>query len=124
MADETLGNILSDDQQRKALTDILKSLRFDSMAEGKYALKWLLHHNELDGHVAFNTLMQQLNRDKTSYGWDWGWKNLDWDILSNKYGVAALCDERKKQTHFMLRLPPVVKLDKARVIFDEGCLFR
>lgn len=115
--------LLTEDQQRKAMTDILKKLRFESMDEAKCVLKWLLHYDEMDGRLPFNTLMQQIYQDKLPYGWDWGWKNLNWDILSNKYGAAALRNERKKQTYFTLRLPPVVKLEHRKTIFDEGSIF-
>ena len=107
-----MNEILNDDQKKKIMTDIIKSLRFESMVDAKDRLYWLIHHSEIENQVSFNTLMHLVKHERLSYGNDWGWKNLRWDILSNKYGAAVIYNQKTKRTEFVLHLPPVKKIEE------------
>lgn len=95
--------------QRK-MTEILKKIKFDDMSTAKYALYWIRRHCNADGFVTFNTLMSTIGHEGIKHGEDFGWRDLDFELLSNKYGAAAIRDYKNKKTNFVLRLPPVQKL--------------
>lgn len=107
---------MTDDTKKIILRDMLRKQTYTSMKEAKGVLHRMLtlERNSVTWCLTINQFLQLLPepKDPISYGDEWGWSNLYWDILSNKYGAAALRDERAKKTTFTLRLPPVEKLTK------------
>lgn len=115
-----------DDVEKKAqrkMTEILKDIRFESMEEGKFYLHHALRLN-VTTPILFNVLMHTLGLAEVPYGDIYGWRDLEYELFSNKYGIAAVRDYKNKKTEFVLRLPPPEKLlhDCVAVYFDKRYL--
>lgn len=95
--------------EKEAIRKLLSSIRYEDMAHAKNILVSLLNIGTLRIPTV-NDFLKLLHREPLSYGDNWGWPELYWDILSNKFGAKAIRDTRKNITHFVLQLPPVQKL--------------
>ena len=97
--------------EKKEITRYLKDIRLASMGAGKCMLRNLIYlRSESHRIPTMNDLLTELDFEPLSYGDDWGWPHLQWDLLSNKYGVVAIRDIKRKITEFHLRMPPVERI--------------
>lgn len=95
--------------ERAAITNMLRGNRVKSMDDGKELLVELIAISTLRTPTV-NDYLKAINAQTLTYGDNWGWPNLHWDILSAKYGVKAYYDIKNKKSYFSLQLPPVEKL--------------
>lgn len=104
---------MTDKEQKKVLTDILKHLRFQDMDTAKHVIHKCMTYNcsQVSDFVPFNYLMCCIGLKAVEYGSHWGWRNLGWDILSNKYGAAASYNPKTKKTIIKIFMPPLVKIE-------------
>lgn len=86
-----------------------KSFSVDSMYRGKQIL-----YNISNGqpYTSLNAFLLAAGKEIVEGGQHWGWKHLSWELLSNKYGVAAVYDRKTKKTKFIFRLPPIEDICK------------
>lgn len=101
---------LEQGREVQSASQFFKRLRVESMQEGKRILRHILKDGAL---VTVNQVLAATGQKEIEDGNHWGWSNLSDDLLSNKYGVAALYDQRRHKTEFTLRLPPIEDLTPA-----------
>lgn len=91
-------------KEKEQAARLFKTLTIGSMQEGKQIL---FDISKNQPYTTMNQFLIALGKDFVEGGQYWGWKNLYWELLSNKYGVAAIHDQKLKKTKFVFRLPPI-----------------
>lgn len=100
-----------------SIEQLIKNLRFARMEDAKNVFNYLLNiSNTKSGICEVNDLLRYLKRDPIPEWRGWGWKDLFWDILSNKYGAAFRL--KGDNTFFVLQLPPVKYLGDIETYLD------
>lgn len=99
--------VLEKGREVQSASRFFKNLRIESMQEGKRILRYVLQNGPV---VTLTQLLVATGYKEIENGNHWGWSNLRDDLLSNKYGVAALYNQRHHRTEFTLRLPPIEDL--------------
>lgn len=89
--------------EKERAAQFFKSYSVDSMYKGKL----ILYNISFAPFTSLNAFLIAAGETPVDEGGYWGWKNLYWELLSNKYGVAAIYDQKTKKTKFIFRLPPV-----------------
>lgn len=90
--------------EEERAVQFFKSFSVDSMQKGKQILYDI---SKDQPYTSLNMFLLAAGEPSTSDGGYWGWKNLYWELLSNKYGVVAVHDQKTKKTKFVFRLPPI-----------------
>lgn len=95
--------------EQEVISNILRSIKFDSMKQAKDIMRILVYEMKWP---SVNDLLKLLNRPLLEYGDSYVWTNLQYDILSNKYGAAFRKDIKTKRSYFVLQLPVPEKIEK------------
>lgn len=96
--------ILKPGHEKEWAIQFFKSFRVDSMQKGKQILYDI---SKDQPYTSLNMFLLAAGESPTANGGYWGWKNLYWELLSNKYGVVAVYNQKTKKTKFVFRLPPI-----------------
>lgn len=96
--------ILKPGHEKEWAVQFFKSFSVDSMQRGKQIL---FNISNGQPYTSLNAFLLDAGKELVGGGGYWGWKNLSWELLSNKYGVAAVYDRKTKKTKFVFRLPPI-----------------
>lgn len=96
--------ILKPGHEREWAVQFFKSFSVDSMQKGKQIL---YNISKDQPYTTLNDFLRAAGKEFVSGGGVWGWKNLYWELLSNKYGVVAIYNQKTKKTKFVFRLPPI-----------------
>lgn len=101
---------LKEGKEKQIVSHFLRTTNLESMNAGKCILQVLINmHN----FVSLNALLSAMDRPQVENGERWGWTNLKWELLSNKYGVCASHDKVTGRTNITLNLPPIERIDNA-----------
>lgn len=96
--------ILKPGHEKEWAVQFFKSFSVDSMQKGKL----ILYNISKDRpYTTLNDFLVAAGKEFVGGGGYWGWKNLYWELLSNKYGVVAVYNQKTKKTKFIFRLPPI-----------------
>lgn len=101
---------LKEGKEKQIVSRFLKTTKLDSMNSGKCILKFVISDYYF---TTLNTLLSAMGYQQVVNGERWGWTNLKWDLLSNKYGVCASHDKLAGKTNIVLNLPPIERIDDA-----------
>lgn len=96
--------ILKPGHEKEWAVQFFKSFSVDSMQKGKQILYDISKNQP---YTSLNMFLNAAERDIVDGGQYCGWKNLYWELLSNKYGVVALYNQKTKKTKFVFHLPPI-----------------
>lgn len=96
--------IIKPGHEKEWAVHFFKSFSVDSMQKGKEILYTISKDKP---YTSLNEFLIAAGKEVAEGGKYWGWKNLYWELLSNKYGVVALYNQKTKKTKFIFRLPPV-----------------
>ncbi len=94
--------------ENQKIHKFLKNLRFKTMENAKMSLSFLLQMRE----PTINDLRKIVGQEAFSFGDNYFWDNLHWDLLSNKYGAAHRYDTKTKKSYFVLQLPTPIHISK------------
>lgn len=90
--------------EKERAVRFFKSFSVDSMQKGKQILYDI---SKDQPYTSLNNFLIAAGEEPVKGGEYWGWKNLYWELISNKYGVAAIYNQKTKGTCFVFRLPPI-----------------
>lgn len=90
--------------EKERAVRFFKSFSVDSMQKGKQILYDI---SKDQPYTSLNNFLIAAGEEPVKGGEYWGWKNLYWELISNKYGVAAIYNQKTKGTSFVFRLPPI-----------------
>lgn len=96
--------IVNHGHEKEWAVQFFKSFSVDSMQKGKQILYDISKNQP---YTSLNMFLLGAGQEIAEGGEYWGWKNLYWELLSNKYGVVALYNQKTKNTKFVFRLPPI-----------------
>lgn len=96
--------IIKPGHEKEWAIQFFKSFSVDSMQKGKQILYDISKNAP---YTSLNMLLLVAGQEIAEGGEYVGWKNLYWELLSNKYGVVALYNQKTKKTKFVFRLPPI-----------------
>lgn len=88
--------------EKERAVRFFKSFSVDSMQKGKQILYDI---SKDQPYASLNDFLIAAGEEPVKGGEYWGWKNLYWELLSNKYGVAAIYNQKTKGISFIFRLP-------------------
>lgn len=95
--------------EQEVISNILRSIKFDSMKQAKDIMRILVYEMKWP---SVNDLLKLLGRPLLEYGDSYVWTDLQYDILSNKYGAAWRKNIKTKRSYFVLQLPVPEKIEK------------
>lgn len=90
--------------EKECAVRFFKAFSVGSMDRGK---RILLGISKDQPYTTLNAFLLAAGENTVDGGECWGWKNLYWELLSNKYGITAIHDQKTKKTKFVFRLPPI-----------------
>lgn len=90
--------------EKERAVRFFKSFSVDSMQKGKQILYDI---SKDQPYASLNDFLIAAGEEPVKGGEYWGWKNLYWELLSNKHGVAAIYNQKTKGISFIFRLPPI-----------------